>query len=358
MTLSPVFRSPDAVRLLREEGVWDRLRPDIAGQARAVEMLHGQLETLIDARFLDRPPELPRAGDTDAPAALPFLQEYFFLILFRSVFRTLGVDERRLALYSELDFCIKGTITAADNLFDDQAKTLLPLKDGRGSRYLSILQLMCFERLLRGACDRAVADGVLEPSGVERIQRGLMTRMAEIGELEGSEEGGVDEIPPPGEMIERVHRVRGGALFALAFVAPRILESGAVARDLSRAEGAIARLGTAFQIVDDLTDFEFDLGRRTHNLLVARIHHDGTAAERRALERLWNGGRPESGLVEEAFPDSARAVLEKAYGEARVAFEALSDLGFWFRPELAEEVVHAIVGLDGVARMEALAAGE
>ena len=360
MTLSPVFRSPTAVRLLREEGVWERLEPDIAGQARAVESLWGRLPDLIDARFLDDEEPLPPGAEAGDPQGLTFLQEFFFLILFRSIFRSLGVSEGRLELYAELDFCIKGTITAADNLFDDQAKSLLPLRDGRGSRYLSILQLMCFERLLRGACDRAVERGVLSGDDERsRIQRGLMTRMAEIGELEGSEEGGVEEIPPPAEMVERVHRVRGGALFALAFVAPRILETGAVGRSLSEAEPAVARLGTAFQIVDDLTDFEFDLGRRSHNLLVSQIRHHGDEEERAALSRIWSGeDGAEAGMVEGVFRGSARAVLERAYEEARAAFGALSDLGFWFPPALADEVVHAIVGLEGVSRMESLAVGD
>ena len=35
------------------------------------------------------------------------------------------VTPRRLPFYAELDFCIMGTITAADNLFDDQSKSLL-----------------------------------------------------------------------------------------------------------------------------------------------------------------------------------------------------------------------------------------
>lgn len=359
MTLSPVFRSRDAVRLLREEGVWDRLGPDIAGQARAVERLHGDLDDLIDPRFLEEAGPLPRDGEVSDPEALSFLQDYFFLILFRSIFRSLGVPPERLDLYGELDFCIKGTITAADNLFDDQAKSLLPLPDGRGSRYLSILQLMCFERLLRAACDRALDRGVLDDrEGILAIQRGLMTRMARIGELEGSEEGGVDEIPRPGEMVERVHRVRGGALFALAFVAPGVLESGEVARRLEEAEGAVARLGTAFQIVDDLTDFEFDVGRRSHNLLVSQIRHRGTPEERSALERVWREEtEPASDMVEGAFRASARRVLERAYDEAEAAFRGLSDLGFWFPVELADEVVHAIVGLEGVGRMETLSAG-
>jgi geranylgeranyl pyrophosphate synthase len=117
----------------------------------------------------------------------------------------------------------------------------------------------------------------------------------------------------------------------------------------------VARLGTAFQIVDDLTDFEFDLGRRSHNLLTSQIHHHGTDEERRALETLRaSGDAPDSGVVEARFTSSARAVLERAYAEARASFRELGELGHWFDPELADEVVHAIVGLEGVARMEAL----
>lgn len=357
MTLSPVFRSPEAVRLLRDEGIWDRLGPDIAAQARAVATLRDDLAALIDSRFLGEERPLPREGDTESREGLAFLQEYFFLVLFRSIFGSLGVDDERLRLYTELNFCIKGTITAADNLFDDQKKSLLPLRDGQGSRYPSILQLMCFERLLRRACDRAVERGTLRGSQTDAILRGLMTRMAEIGALEGSEEGGVEEIPTPDEMIERVHRVRGGALFALAFVAPEILESGEVAGAIEEARPAVARLGTAFQIVDDLTDFEFDLGRRSHNLLVAQIHHHGTDEERAALEDLRGEGAPPTGMVEEVFRTSARAVLRRAYDEAGEAFSTLGSLGFWFPEELADAVVRAIVGLDGVARMDALASG-
>ena len=183
-----------------------------------------------------------------------------------------------------------------------------------------------------------------------------MDRMASIGVLEGSEEGGVDDIPDPAEMVDGVHRIRGGSLFALAFAAPSVLEKGALEKKMKDAEVAIARLGTAFQIVDDLTDFEFDVGRRSHNLLVAQIRHRGTAQEKAALEPLWRGGSVPEGTVEDVFATSARIVLEEAYAEARQSFSALHDLGHWLDPELADEVVHAIVGLDGVARMEALTA--
>jgi len=220
---------------------------------------------------------------------------------------------------------------------------------------MSILQLMAFERLARRVLDRGEAAGVLTAADRDLVQRGLLDRMAHIGTLEGSEEGGVSDIPTPEQMVDAVHRVRGGALFALAFVAPSTLERGEVGRKLAQAEVAVAQLGTAFQIVDDLTDFEFDLGRRSHNLLVSQIHHCGSQEERATLDRLLGDGAGPSGdLVEQHFKESARAVLERAYAETRASFTGLASLGFWLQPELAEDVVHAIVGLDGTRRMEAL----
>jgi hypothetical protein len=358
MTLSPVFRSDEAVRLLAERGVWSRLAGDMEAQAEAVRRVYADLEQLLGEEFRKAPPHVPSASEVNTEAGLHFLQEYFFLILFRSIFESIGMAEERLRFYTELNFCIKGTITAADNIFDDQAKTLLPLADTSGSRFLSILQLMAFERLLRRVLDRGESTGVVSREQGEAIQRGLLDRMATIGQLEGSEEGGVADIPPPEEMVEAVHRVRGGALFALAFSAPALLEEGDIAAKLALAERAVAQLGTAFQIVDDLTDFEFDVGRRSHNLLVSQIHHQGSGPERAAFRPYWSGEEMEDGDVEALFGDSARAVLERAYVEARASFRGLQDVGFWFDPGLADEVVRAIVGLDGVARMEALASPE
>jgi hypothetical protein len=353
MTLSPVFRSEEAVRLLRDQGIWDRLAPTLALQIQSVGDVHAALERVIGERFREAAPSA-RPGDP----AVNFLQDYFFLTLFLSVFEGMGVAADRLPFYARLNFCIMGTITAADNLFDDQDKRHLALRSGAGARYHSILELMCFERLTRWVCERGAADGLFARERIETIQRGLLDLMAEIGLLEGSEEEGVDEIPTPGEMVRRVHEVRGGLLFGLAMVAPGILEDGGRLERLHAAGEAIRQLGTAFQIVDDLTDFEFDLSRRSHNLLVARIHHCGTPEEKGRLAELWAGAAPESGQVEGLFAESARAVLEEAYGLGRQSLETLRELGFWLDPKLAEPIIQAIVGLDGVARMSEIARGE
>jgi hypothetical protein len=354
MTLSPVFRSQDAVLLLAGQGVWSHLAGDMEAQADAVRVVYGDLEGLLGEEFRTEAPHVPSASEVTTDDGLHFLQEYFFLILFRSIFGSLGVPEDRLRTYTELNFCIKGTITAADNIFDDQEKSLLPLAPHPGARFMSILQLLSFERLMRKVLDRGQDAGLLTGDQRGAVQKGLLDRMASIGTLEGSEEGGVDEIPSPEVMVEDVHRIRGGALFALAFAAPIVLETGEMASKMVKAEAAVSQLGTAFQIVDDLTDFEFDVGRRTHNLLVSQIHHHGSPEEKAALDRIWAGAPVEEGVVEKIFRNSAGVVLEAAYAEARASFAGLHELGHWVDPSLADEVVRAIVGLDGVARMEAL----
>lgn len=349
MTLSPVFRSLEAVEALRREGVWDRLASAARSQSDAICRVKQDLPLVLDERFIDR-------EQLQGPApneSMTFFQDFFFLILFRSVLDAIKFPPAALTLFSELNFCIKGTITAADNLFDDQDKSLLPLSAGDGARFQSILQLMSFERLTSLALSRGVAAGVLSHAQVEQFQRERLSRMAAIGALEGSEEGGVRGVPEPDAMVEQVHRVRGGALFELAFIAPRLIDAAVDASVVSRAQRAISQLGTAFQIVDDLTDFEGDLARGSHNLLVAQITHDGLPEERARLTSLRHHVG-DSDPVVEFFSTSARRVIARAEREARESLEELQALGHWFPPQLSDLMVRAIVGLEGVDRMRAL----
>ena len=352
MTLSPVFRSDEATEVLRSNGVWGRLDAAALAQRDAVRRVRVDLAQVLDARFIRDGHGADITGDGSVP--FEFVQEFFFLILFRSVLESVGGRRDAIDLYSELNFCIQGSITAADNLFDDQQKSLLPLRTGAGRRFAAILELLSFQRLLPRVLDRGVSAGVMSTAQSDRIQCELLSRMAAIGALEGSEEDGIEEILDVDEMIERVHRVRGGALFELALVAPRHIEGLATPDVLMQVEKGIARLGTAFQIVDDLTDLEFDLTHRRQNLLVAQIHYRGDVDERASLVQLRESRVAPPRSVETLFRHSATRVLSRASDEARQGLEELQAVGFWFPPVLATPLVRAIVGLDGVAMMKAL----
>jgi hypothetical protein len=83
--------------------------------------------------------------------------------------------------------------------------------------------------------------------------------------------------------------------------------------------------------VDDVTDFEFDIKRRSYNIVIAEIVHHGTAGQKATLKRLWDSGaRPEPGTLEEFFAQPAAAALDLARREAEEGFRMWQELGFWF----------------------------
>ena len=342
MTLSPVFRSPEAVEALKERGYLDALEPALRMQRESVQRVRELLPDVISAEYV---------GEPDEPSdPIRFVQEHFFLTLFNSLFSVLDSADERLRAYALLNVCIKGLVTSGDNLFDREAKMDLPLKLGEGPCFGSIVQMLCFIHIV----DRILDEHCPFFQKAERIEfkRSLLSRMTHIGTLEGSEEAGVDEAPDVQSMVDRVHRVRGGELFALAFVAPAIAERDGNSAQWAKAEQGVRRLGTAFQIVDDVTDFEFDLGRRSHNIVAAQVVYGGTADEQAELKRLrQDGAQPPAGVLEERFSVSAGAVLELARYEAEIGFTIWRKLGFWFPPEDAKIFVRAIAGDAGHGRV-------
>ncbi len=355
MTLAPVFRSGELFELLEQKGLSGRFDEAVERMFQGVGCIHRDLVNVIDAEFIEELNAPPTLAD-DPKEAAQFLRKYFFLILFSAVFDHIGIEKKRLALYAELSYCIMGTIGAADNLFDSEGKRFLPLKEVKGSVYASILQLMCFERLSMRAGARSVEAGELKPGVWDEALKRLLSAMATIGKLEGDEEEGCDEILTPDAMVEGVHAIRGGMLFALATIAPAIIEGDDTVVKLGQVQGAFQKLGTAFQLVDDITDFEFDLKRKSHNIMVAEVFHNGTDVERAALKRLMDEPEAAGSEVEDVFAASARRALETARRLTVESLEELEQLGFWFPTELADIVIKGIVADHGTERMESLTA--
>ena len=122
-----------------------------------------------------------------------------------------------------------------------------------------------------------------------------------------------------------------------------------------KAEEAVSYIGTAFQMADDLTDFEEDLHRRSHNLLRSQITHHGTPSEKRELKRLLISPLDVPiRCVEDCFLHSARKVLLLAEEEAHRGFEILEKIGFWMSSRDAPLFVRAIVNIEGSERIDFL----
>ena len=312
---------------------------------------HHEVEDGIQARFREILEPRYRTIAKARPNRLQYLQKNFFSTLFLSIYEALGIPPTRRLFYGRINHCIRGLVTATDNLLDDEYKELLPLNFPEPAiRFKSVMHLLCFDRILEGICRQAVRDGVLTPSLLEALLDAVFRAMVPIGAEEAMEEGGVTEILPPATVLDSVHMYKGGKLLCLAFTAPLLLETECQAA-LRLAETGIYRIGMALQVIDDLTDFHEDLAHQNHNYLVSSVYHGGEAVERERLAAILAqpGEMPEG--VEELFPDTLRLVMAQAIGEALAGFAALEEAGFWYNERQARQVIRFLFSIRGVGHL-------
>jgi hypothetical protein len=287
------------------------------------------LDGLLDGRFIAPPPRR-RVG------TLQYTRKNFFSILFLALYRSMGISEERRLLYGTINHAIRGIVTAADNILDDEYKEMLPLRFASGaSRFKSIMHLLLFDRILYRMVDDAVDQRIISPEDRPGILQTILDALVPIGEEEATEEGGVTQLLTPEEIISQIHRHKGGNLLRLAFVAPLLVETGRRERVEMAARG-VFRIGLALQVIDDLTDFYDDLRDRRHNYLVSTIHHEGSAEERHLLEPAMKGAGKHP-PIETAYADSVQRTMGRAVGEALHGFDLLARAGFWLsRPQALE----------------------
>ncbi|MEK6875713.1 MAG: class 1 isoprenoid biosynthesis enzyme [Nanoarchaeota archaeon] len=339
MTLSPVFRSEESRRFLEEQGYLKRFKRALEVQKRARDSLTYLVYSHFNKEY---------HGAIETEDDMKIFEQDFFLILFNEICKVVGSKPEKLEWYAKFNYCIRSRVTLADNIFDNEEKTTLPFSSEIKGEMRTILEFMATEELFRTL-------GRLEEVRYyyDLIKRKLDNKMIAIGKLEGSEEKGIRKILTPESMIPKVHRVRGGALFELSMIAPKFLEPEKGEKWI-KAEMALNDIGTAFQIVDDITDFEFDLKRGSNNIVTAEAYHNGTDQEKQMLEGYLQTKNSDEKALEKYFSQSATRVVQTAYQIARKGFEKLQNLGFWYSPEHAEQFVNAILGNVGTPRLEGI----
>lgn len=341
MTLSPLFRSKLAIRfLLEEKGYFEQLREGLEQQKKTEAYICKTLENLVPEDQLL----------TNQKDDLTFLQDNFFLILFNSSLKNWGISSEKIDFYSRLNYCLRSEVIAADNIGDGEDKQALPIKRFEGSAFNSLYQLINAVNISSILMQESP---LVSNENQRKILKDLNRLYYAIGSLEGSEEGGISDILPPEEMIEKVHHFRGGQLFQLQFSAVRVLEQGYsdVFSKVETTEKGFHHLGTAFQIVDDITDFEFDLKRKSNNLVQSIIHHRGTKEEKKKLNEITVSNQIPADTFENYFQSSGQRALDYAIRYTQESFETLQSIGFWVDPADAPFFVAAIAGEIGEARL-------
>lgn len=313
---------------------------------------HREVEEAIQSRFRDLLEPRYQKAATPRANRLHYLQKNFFSTLFLSIYRALGIPADRRLFYGQINHCIRGLVTATDNLLDDEYKELLPLNFPEPAiRFKSVMHLLSFDRILEKIGRQAVGDGMLAPARLEPLLDAIFRAMVLIGAEEALEEGGVAEILTPAVVLESVHMYKGGKLLCLAFTAPLLLETERRPA-LTLAETGIYRIGMALQVIDDLTDFYEDLAHHNHNYLVSAVHHQGDKVERERLAVILGQHPPEqSEPVERLFATTLRRVMARAIGEALAGFSALQQAGYWYDERQALMIIRFLFTIRGVGHL-------
>lgn len=277
------------------------------------------------------------------PAA--YWQRNFFSILFLSTFRTLGMPADKRLTHGLILHAVRGIVTAADNILDDEDKGAVKLRLNGGTVLPNILLTLLQQRVLHDFIAEAAGD---EHAG-RRAHAALLGELFEIAREETAEERDVDVVLSPEDLLRDVHSYRGGRLLQLAFVVPEITEPE-FADGIRRAREAVHQIGLALQVLDDLTDFGEDVAHRNHNMLRSWIVHrspDGTATD------VSLAGMQEDDLAapETIFPKATRDVLSLAIEMALEGFGQLNDLGHVIDRAAAIDLIGMMFHLRGLSHL-------
>lgn len=312
---------------------------------------HQDVEKAILARFATLLEPRYQSSPKGKTNRLQYLQKNFFSSLFLSIYTAIGIPPQRRQFYGQINHCIRGLVTACDNLLDDEYKELLPFNFPEPAiRFKSVMHLLCLDRILEKIARQAVVDGLIRQHDLEPLLDAIFRAMVPIGAEEALEEGGITEILSPKAVLDSVHMYKGGKLLCLAFAAPLLLE-GKHLGPLRLAETGIYQIGMALQVIDDLTDFYEDIQHQNHNYLLSMIHHAGDKNEQHNLSTiLQEKGRGED-AVESLFPSTVKKVMAQAIGEALAGFASLETAGYWYKEKQAITIIRFLFTIRGVGHL-------
>ncbi len=321
-----------------------KLYPSLKEHRLVEERVRHLLHKTLDERYIAQ----RKAARFDL---LSYAKRNFFSILFLSIYRAIGISEERRLNYGIINHSLRGIVTGADNLLDDEYKELLPLDfPERATRFKSIMHILLFDRFLAKTVRLMEEAGSITREEAEKVQDALFRAIVPIGANEAVEEEGIDTIISPEAILSSVHMYKGGKLLCLSFVAPRILEKS-FSGPLSLAEDGVYSIGLALQIIDDLTDFYQDIAAGNHNYLVSSIAYRGTTKERKQLDEVRAAKAVSGPAIERTYPTTVREVMAEAIGEALYGFSLLEESGYWCNRIQAHSLIRQLFILRGVKQL-------
>jgi Polyprenyl synthetase len=256
----------------------------------------------------------------DLPEDYLSIDKNFFSALFLYSYKRAGIPRSRRILYGAVNQCLRGMVTGCDNILDDEYKTTLETSlPKQGVRFRSIIDIMVSDRVLFEILLRKRREEGLSYDQVISASAASLRALVKSGAQEASEEGGIDKILEPEEILRSVHHYKTGILFQCPWAVPSTIEN-MEKENIAPIMDALYRIGMGCQIMDDMVDLPVDARKKGHNYLISLIYHAPDRREWDGFKALLSKAedpREESDLLREfprarqAAAKTSRAYLEK-----------------------------------------------
>jgi hypothetical protein len=205
------------------------------------------------------------------------LENNFFSALFLYSYHRAGVPRKRRILYTAIIQCLRGMVTGCDNLLDDEYKpTLVTDLPDKGLRFRSVLDIMVSDRILFELLFKNYLVSDMNAEQILDAVAASISALTRSGAQEASEEGGVDSVLPPEQVVESVHHFKTGLLFKCPWSVPLIIEDCSKLSLGFLLEG-LYKIGLGCQIMDDLADLSRDMRQSRHNFVASLIYYQSGA---------------------------------------------------------------------------------
>lgn len=292
---------------LRSLGLWGtgRLLARAFSEQRAcMRAVYGIADGLIRAPGGTAPGFDVRLGKI--PPAFFTPRKNLFSTLFYSIYLVLDIPKPRRLLYGKLNHLFRIWVTSADNLLDDEDKCVLPLVMPGSSRIMrEVVAIMAADRVLWSVLNEAVGAKVVTSGQADALAAQSLRLLLPSAAQEAGEEGGVLTRPSPEYVLETLHVLKTGLLFALPFLGVDLVEPAADPEQIVRLKRALMLFGGGCQLLDDVRDLGRDFVERRHNYVLSVL-----AQQQPGMLRAWSAReiRPGDRLYREALPVCLSAV--------------------------------------------------
>jgi len=283
------------------------------------------------------------------PKSWTSLRHNYFSVLFIATFYILKIPAQRLMLFAGLNHCLRSWVTACDNLLDNELKEIVVTDLPEDAHtFKSVHTLLLTDRIFFSFLLDAVEAGTISRDEMVRLMNISLTAISVSGREEAEEEGGVQDIPLPDEVLNQIHFAKTGQLFTAPLSAPLALGDIDLKNPtVARVNEGLLAFGLGCQVLDDISDLGTDLHDQKYNYLAALIHHGGRRPEKDLLNTLQPGSygkdiRQQVNLYQQ-FPEAAEKAFTEATTQLQRALALLSEAGLPWSPLNREMFIKILV---------------